>query len=325
MTREETWQLLISLGIVKGELPSKTWDLSGANLSGAFLSGANLSGANLSDANLSDANLRGAILSSANLSRVNLSGADLSGADLSRAGLSGAGLSGANLSDAKLIEANLSNAILYEAAMIRADLTKAILNGVCIDNANLSEWIIKDVECTHIIHDNDPEKATKYAPAEFEKKYTQINKIVEIILNTPLSESSCFIGKFISQSINYTQNDNVIDLKGVEAIADGDTKFTYNIFDNVFFESKKETIDTILKNALNKYFKENPIGSIPSDSFDPVNEETNGVLSTKDHIPIPWTPWQINPNALRSKAIEYYTKLGTMGEAIHNIVVSIFK
>jgi len=360
MTREEAWDILVSLGAVSGKMPSGPWDLRGvnlrgvnlreANLRGANLSGADfreadLSGANLNRANLSEADLREAIIRVANLSEADLvradlseadlSEADLSEADLSEADLSKADLSEANLSEADLIgsdfhganlsEANLSGADLSEATLINTNLTKAVLNGACIDNANLSEWIIKDIVCTHLIEGKGfAERKIQFDLYEFEKKYTYIPKIVEMILNIPFTESASLIGKFIVQSINYCEKSSVIGLKGVEAIAGYDTKFTFIVHDDGFFETKRDKIQTI-KGALNEYFKEKPLEKGKEVFWDPLEDETNGLISTRESIPIPYTPYQINPKVVRERAIEFYIKMGKLGEAIHNIICKTFR
>ena len=275
MTKEETWNMLVSLGVVSGGMPSGQWGLNRANLSG-----------------------------------VNLIGADLIGADLR----------GANLIRANLIGANLS-----EATLINTNLTKAVLNGACIDNANLSEWIIKDTVCTHIIEGKGfAERRIQFELYEFEKKYTYIPKIVEMILNIPFTESASLIGKFITQSINYCEKSSVISLKGVEAIADYDTKFTFIVHDGGFFETKRDKIQTI-RDALNEYFKEKPLERNKEVFWDPAEDETNGLISTRRSITIPHTPYQVNPELVRERAIEFYIKMWKLGEAIHNIICKTFR
>lgn len=267
-TRQNTWNKLVKLGVVKDKMLQDDWNLSGANLT------------------------------EANLTRV-------------------------NLSHSKLIRANLTHANLTASTLIKANLEGAILNGICLDDSNRSNWIITGVKCSYILRFN--KKVVYSSEDEFEKIYTKVDRLIEFVLNIPLTESTSFIGKFISQSINYSQQSTVIDLKGIEALSDVDTKMTFNIFNNDFYETQKETIETILKDALNEYFKLNPIALIHDDTNDPVKEDTNGIISTRDSIPILYTHYQINPKAVRNKITEYYIKLGKTGEAIHNIITSIFK
>jgi uncharacterized protein YjbI with pentapeptide repeats len=152
MTKEQTWARLVQLSAVAGEIPKNRWNLSGANLSGANLLRADLGEAHLSEANLSEAYLLGA--------------------DLSRADLSGANLH----------EADLTDATLTASVLIKTDLTKARLSGACIDNANISEWVIKDVTCSHIIQEKSGKRIRiGFEPLEFEKKYTRIRKTAEVI------------------------------------------------------------------------------------------------------------------------------------------------
>jgi hypothetical protein len=319
MTREETWNSLVSLGVISGEILPGEWDLSGADLRGA-----NLSKASLIKANLCYADLRGANLSKADLSKASLRGANFSKADLSKAGLKGANLSGAILSGAilsgaDLREANLSEVDLVGATLFNADLTRAVLNGASIDYANLSRWIIKDIVCTHLIERKNFDRVIQFDPFEFEKKYTYIPKIVQMILNIPLTDSASLIGKFISQSINYCEKSSVISLKGVEAIADNDTKFTFIVYDDGFFDTTRDKIQ-IVKDALNEYFKEKPLERKKEVFWDPVEDETNRLITAGDSIPVRYTPYQINPKIVRERAIEFYMKTGRLGEAIHNII-----
>lgn len=331
MTRGETWNKLVSLGIVRGAIPSERWNLPKANLHRANLKeadlyGTNLSGANLSEANLSRVDLRLAVLRSANLRSASFHEANLNSADLNSANLHGSDLSRANLISTNFYGADLSETDLTGATLIRANLTKAILNGACIDFANLSEWIIKDVVCTHlIVRKSFAERKIQFGLYEFEKKYTQMQKIAEIILNIPLTESAGFIGNFIAESINYLVQSSVISWKGVEALSDKDAKFTFNIFDNNFFDTKKEFIETALQDALNKYFKNNPMETLKENYYDPVENATNGIVTTREKISIPYTHYQVMPRVVRTKIIEHYNKLGKTGEAIFNIIRSVFK
>jgi uncharacterized protein YjbI with pentapeptide repeats len=172
MTKEETWAVLVALGVVVGRSTQTGWNLHEANLSEvdlseADLSGAHLRGTDLSGANLSGANLREAYLGRANLSRANLHGADLRGADLSRANLR---------------EADLTDATLTASVLINANLTKANLSGACIADANVSGWVIKDVTCSHIIEAKSGKQIKiGFEPQEFEKKYMPIRKTAEVV------------------------------------------------------------------------------------------------------------------------------------------------
>ena len=92
MTKKETWERLVKLGVVRWEMPAEIW---------------NLSKADMCNMDFCNADFRNADLIEANLARTQLVGADLSGADLSGADLSEADLFGANLSHVNLIGADL--------------------------------------------------------------------------------------------------------------------------------------------------------------------------------------------------------------------------
>jgi len=213
---------------------------------------------------------------------------------------------------------------LVGATLFNADLTRAVLNGASIDYANLSRWIIKDIVCTHLIERKDFDRVIQFDPYEFEKKYTYIPKIVEMILNIPLTDSASLIGKFITQSINYCEKSSVVSLKGLEAIADNDTKFTFIVYDDGFFDTKRDKIQ-IVKDALNEYFKGKTLETIKDDFYDPVKDATNGLISTREDVPIRDTSYQIHPKTVGKKAIEFYIKMGKLGETIHNIIFETFR
>lgn len=136
MTKEETWNKLVELRAVKGEIPKGRWDVSYAALIGATLSGANLIRVNLSGANLRGANLSGANLIEADLSEANLIRADLRGADLYEA----------NLSGANLIRADLSDADLRIATLVDTNFENANLNGCYV--YGISAWNLRTNQAT---------------------------------------------------------------------------------------------------------------------------------------------------------------------------------
>lgn len=180
MNKEETWERLVKLGVVSGEIRLNRWegldltgvDLKKIDLTKADLSKADLTGAKLTEADLSRATLTGADLSRAILTRANLSGANLTSADLTNADLVKTNLMRANLFEAKLIKANLSSvtnptrdspphkakfhggrppheALFFMANLTKADLTGANLIGVDFAAADLSDAILDDTDLTN--------------------------------------------------------------------------------------------------------------------------------------------------------------------------------
>ena len=97
MTREETWQRLVELGSVEGNVPIGPFKLVGFNLEGIGLRGADFMGADLVGANLMGADLREANLEGADLMEANLIVADLRGAIFEGAIFKGAAFEGAVL------------------------------------------------------------------------------------------------------------------------------------------------------------------------------------------------------------------------------------
>ncbi|MBI4798602.1 MAG: pentapeptide repeat-containing protein [Desulfarculus sp.] len=201
--------------------------LRGANLSGANLNGANLSGANLSLADLSRADLIDANLCGANLRQADLRAAKVWSADLTRVDLNGAKISHADLIGANLSGANLRQAYLSTSSLISANLSGADLSGAYLDDANLSGWIIKDVICTHIMQRG---QRIDFAPGEFEKKYTWLESVAEVMLRLPLSDLTLYAGPLMAQAVNQAHGQAVVQFKGVEALSDDTTSLKFVLF-----------------------------------------------------------------------------------------------
>lgn len=153
-----------------------------ANLIGADLFAANLSGANLSEANLSEAILTEANLHSAKLNRAILRDAQIVLASLCYTNLSEADLTGANLFGADLMEANISKANLKDARFLATRLIEANLNGATLSQTWLwetqrSKWSIKGIICESVYWDRDAKEKTFYQPGDFERLFSEQNKI----------------------------------------------------------------------------------------------------------------------------------------------------
>jgi hypothetical protein len=201
----------------------------------------------------------------------------------------------------------------------------ANINGSCLIDANLSKWIITDITCTHIFQARgEGTHRMDFEPKEFEKRYTYLEHIAEIILKMPLTETIGFIGSFIARSINHLEKSPVVAWKGTEALSDGDTKITFNIYDSDFFTNKKELIETILKDALNEYFAKNPLKNLDY-TFDPIENVSEGIIKIKREISIPGTPLEIDTSAIGEKALKHFIRMGKTGEDILNIVTNVFK
>ncbi len=226
---------------------------------------------------------------------------------------------------AVLIKADLSNADLTASSLIRANLTSAIINGVCIDQANLSEWIIKDITCTHINQHDPSEKMIKFAPYEFEQKYSYIPQIVEMVLNIPLTESSTFIAEFMAQTINYLEKSPVIKLKGVEGLSDDKAKFTFIVFNNAFYETKKDNFqlaqDEINESLQGKTIE--PEKELFFDSVDPIADATDGIFVTREAIPLAF--FEIRPKKIEEKAISLFNRNWKWLNPIYQALYRVFK
>ncbi|MBF0345765.1 MAG: pentapeptide repeat-containing protein [Nitrospirae bacterium] len=204
MTKEETWDVLLEMGVVEGQMPVQRWDLSGVKLVGknlqkAYLRDVNLHKADLRGVDLYKAYLRGADLSEASMSRAQVNRADLYGTNLQKADLSMASfievdltttdlrdsdlaassLIGAYLNRANLSGANLTNTNLYTASLrystlngcalintnlMSADLTGAELTGALLYNIATNGWNINDAQADYIYYSSE-----LYNPSERNK------------------------------------------------------------------------------------------------------------------------------------------------------------
>lgn len=192
----------------------------------------NLIGADLRKADLRKADLTGAYLSTADLSGATLSMATLSMATLTWAKLNGADLSKAYLVRARFDHADLQYAILSDvelggSSLISANLSRADISGARMKDVNTSRWIIKGIKCTHIFRDD---KRIDYAESEFEKAYTQIESIVEMIIDAPFSELTYHIGRFIENAVNKRFGEGALMLKTQAALSKDVTKYEYVSF-----------------------------------------------------------------------------------------------
>lgn len=321
-------------------------DFTEASLKTAFLSWTKMIRSNLSEANLSDAYMRGADMTHADLSKAVMRGAQMIGANLSEARMAGADLSEAVLTEAYLREADLSfaslrradlreanlekadlhsadltNALLHSASLLAADLSGAYLNGACLDNAKLAGWIIKDVRCSHIVRGKNKEMI-RFSEGEFEKKYGHSQNLCEIILKVPLTASGYYIGKFITRSLNHLKGSPVIELKGMEVLTEEDTKFTFNICDQKFYEKEKEAVEIGLRVALNKYFRDQAVDKDQTYFGDIVNEAPRE--REAGPLAAPLNPWAIDHRNMREKLVDHYNGLGKMGKAIYETIAGIF-
>ena len=156
------------------------------------------------------------------------------------------------------------------------------------------------------------------------KSTRRLEKIAELILGIPLSESTGFIANAIAQSINHIKKSPVLSWKGVEALVDGDTKITFHVVGSDFYRHQKERFETVFKKALNDYFRNNPSEDTRDQYLDPVRDATGQVITIKKAIPVPLIPLEINAPALEKKGSGFFLRMGKTGEDILRIVASVF-
>ena len=111
-----------------------------------------------------------------------------------------------------------------------------------------------------------------YADGEFEKRYTQIENIIEVIWIAPFSDLTHYTGKFIEWMINAKYGDAVLLFKGQEALSDKTTQQKFMGF------AEQEKLDEIqrqikvVEQKLNPVLKEISINKKPKNPID-INEE----------------------------------------------------
>ena len=289
-------------------------DLSTADLSRTNFNQANLRGADLSRADLSRAYFAWANLRAVDLKKANLIGAYLRGATLTRAKLIKANLSGANLRGANLFEANLSGANLREADLREnnlsfANLSLSDISGANITDANLHKWDIQGIKCTHIIW---KEKRLEYTnPDAFEKDFTKIESIIEILLNIPFSDLSHIIGRIIEYEVNQKFNNRIAHFNGQTAISNDTTKFNYLIDPEKYNE-----IYTLLSN-LNKN-----ICPVTEDLME--KKRPHSIIRMKDDIDwqdiVFWKFPILKPEEMQSVLIEQFDQMQPFLQKLINAI-----
>lgn len=296
--------------------------LNRAVFRGADLRDAMLCGANLVRADLRDAGLTGADLSRSILSGANLTAANLQGARVARANLLGADLTRANLHGADLREAMLNDAVMKESNLSRADLTGADLSGACIEGADLSGWVVRGASCTRLLR-SEAGEVVGFAPGEFEKKGFQPEKLVEMILNIPMTVAAAYFAKFIAESINGAVGSRIIALKGIEAHSIYETRMLFVSLNGATHEKALKAAGSRLAKEINAYFQSHPVRQ----DHVYLGEMLSGAVNEAiDFRSCPWmlsTPWQINPVMVREELVEEYREMGRICEALHALVLSV--
>ena len=315
--------------------------LDSATLHGATLRDANLVGASLSDAQLRRANLAGSDFSRAILFHADLEEADLSGANFADANLSGCRLVRARLSGASLLKANFLGADLSEADLTaanleganlqdtnlkwsilkRANLSYANITGAYLEEVNFSECTIKGAIC-HYIRSGSEKQITRYGEGDFEKKFSFFKETLELVLKIPFSLSAVCVGKLIAQSTNAILDSEVVCLKGVEAVPQGSTKLSFFVLDRDFYEGKMKFFESYLRHALEDHFKENPVREEPMCASYLLEEEGNVGFARKQ---LASDAAGFGDEGQKDLARDSSLGLGTIGIAIHRIVLSVFE
>jgi uncharacterized protein YjbI with pentapeptide repeats len=310
-------------------------NLSGANLIGANLVGADLTGATLMEADLGEANLVGADMRNSNLTnakliRANASGASLRdailmGADAEDAHLVGADLQGTDLRTANMAGANLRDSSLRSAVLARTDLHGANLSGVCLDDAVLSGWIIRGVICTHLITVSSGQKdIRKFEAGQFEKEFSERERVSEMTLSIPFTSTTFHISHFIVKAINHVTGLPVLGLKGMEALSDKETKLTFSFLDNDFYAKYVKVFETDFRDALNDHLKKIPMAWFAPPWEEPNRKITGPVAPAREGTAVSYAPWQASAEPPKQAVPETAIMVGNHGHAIHDLITRFF-
>ncbi len=273
---------------------------------------ADLGEANVAEANLNYADLRWANLSYADVSWADFSRATLSDADFNRAELNSTNLYRVDLSRAKLI-----NADLRAASLIDANLTGADLSGACLDDANLSGWIIKGVTCTHIMQRG---QRIDFAPGEFEKKYTWLESVAEVMLRLPLSDLTLYAGPLMAQAVNQAQGEGAIQFKGMEALADDTTLLKFILFTQ--YQNQQETRAKLsrIEQVINQQ-----VAALPAPAAEVAPDEPEDILGLRKSMAIPFTPLEVRPQAMEQALNRRFATLSPSLQGLLQMIQNALK
>jgi uncharacterized protein YjbI with pentapeptide repeats len=288
---------------------------------GADLRDASLRGANLVRADLRDADLTGADLSKSVLSGADLTGADFRGSRLTGANLVGVNLNRANLQSADLRDAKLGDALMTGSNLRRADLTGSDLDGASIEDAVISGWIVSRTSCARIVSSGG--EVIGFDPSEFEKTFYQPEKVQELDVHIPLTVSSTYIAKFISECINMAIGSQVVELKGLEALSSRETKILFVVVDHDIHEKELKSKKTQLEKEINAYFLSHPVKKDHVDLGEMVSDAVNGSINFRSCRKILHSPSQINPKFFTDEIVEEYLALAQICDALHSIIFSV--
>jgi hypothetical protein len=193
-----------------------------------------------------------------------------------------------------------------------------------LEDANLGEWTIKGAICSYIRSGSEKE-VTRYNEREFERRFSFFKETSELVLKIPFSISAVCVGKLIAQSTNAVLGSEVICLKGVEALPQDSTKLSFFVLDRDFYEGKAKFFESYLRLALEDYFKENPTNEEPMCASYLLEEEWNVGFIRKELAASVGDARTLGEEVSKNLAEDLFLGFGKMREAIHRIVVSVFK
>lgn len=314
--------------------PKTEIDLSDSNLSNTYLSDANFYEADLTRVIFSDpihfhtvqtddndilyesSELFGADLSNIDFSSACLYKAKLRHAELENSNFQNADLSYSNLeytdfNNACLKGTQLIEAITNQTSFVKTDLSGADISGAMIKDINNAKWIIKNIKCTHIFKDG---KRIDYAEGEFEKAYTQIENLIEMIIDIPFSDFTYYVGRIIEEAANNKHKASLL-FKTQTALSNNTTKFEFISF------SENEKLDEIKTQLFEIQRSLKPVIEEAQTKNDPKN-----IIGIKDEIDILLVPGLVaRPKEINRILVERYNAISPFLQQIINTIQSVFQ
>lgn len=292
-------------------------DLTRTNFSHSLSFQRELSSDDLLDTELFEANLSYINFGSANLYKAklhysNLEGSYFNNADLSFADLSYSRLDNTDFNDACLRGTKLIGVTMDQTSLINTDLSGADISGATIKDINTSRWTIKKIKCSHIFRDG---KRIDYAEGEFEKAYTQIENLIEMIIDIPFSDMTYYIGRIIEEAANLKHGEASLLFKTQTALSNNTTKFEFMSF------SEPEKLDDIKQQLANI---QNSLKPVIDDAK--AKNESKNIIGIKDEVDIlPVLGLVARPKEINRFLIERYNTMSPFVQQVMNIIQSVFQ
>ena len=153
-----------------------------------------------------------------------------------------------------------------------------------------------------------------YTEGEFEKNYTQMEHLVEMIIGAPFSDLTYYIGLYIADTINRRFGEDALMFRSQTALSGNTTKYEYISFkeeDGVHEINSKLTV-------LAKELK--PVIESAKSQNDP-----RPVIDIKEKIDLRIVPLEINTKELNRVLIERFNQMSPLLQRIFYTIQSVIQ